>query len=543
MKVGNIYNCCKGFCMSNLRTELNKFKQERAVHINEAAYAWAENNIILINEKMDRRNVKRLSDAILKFDEKFGPFKDKIPAIASQLDTAENNLQLVLTGRVNDEKASDMLQQLSFLYRVFSDFFSVDLPIILNTNIFDTAKQNPDVRLDSLQPGEGSKYDPKIIRDTFRHSISPSKDELRLIRKIYSKRNIPLVDGLAIANQLLTLSYNDLQNLGGMEKVPMVATNEEPVSESVELNESILKEVDIQKLRKLNADMDRLKKVFQPFGQKVPSLDGVLKQMGDQLSQVQANAGSGAWDKVKGFFGGGVEKNILATHDIFKKFKEVAVEAMRMMDGANPNATLQDLLSDGEYGQRANNILNLLGKAVKPGIFGKSSIDPTTFKNEISQLTISEIDSLARGIELSPTDAVDPEISEPATPEEQPVDNTAAAQAAPIPATPRRNAGPVAPIELPAEKGTTIPPVAAPAPGAVTSPEIAPTPAPTADAAAATPPVDPAAAPVTTNPGTALSSDEVVQAISSKKKINPKLQKDLKAAVDWLSNNGFKVTQ
>lgn len=574
--------------MSNLRKELNKYNQDRDQKINEAAYAWAEKNIILINEKIDRRNVKRLSDAILKFDEKFGPYKDKIPALAAQLETAESNLQLVLTGRVDDSSASDMLQQLSYLYKTFSDFFGTDLPILLNTGIFTAAKQNPDVRLDSLQPGEGAVgHDPKMIKDTFRHSIEPSKDELKLIRKIYRKRNMPLVDSIGIANQLLSLSYNELQNLSSVEKIPMVATEEEPVQESMDLNENILHEVDLQKLKTLNADMDKLDKVFQPFAKKLPSLDALLDQLRGQVLQIQNGGKSGAWDKVKSLFGGGVEKNILATHDLFRDFKQIAQEVVKLMKGAQPNVPLQSLTSDEKFGRHAQNAINLLGKSVKPGLFGKSSIDPKTFQNEISGLTLSEIDSLARGINLAPTQEVNPNLdnpapeqtSEPADPYQvgdvnlqksptnsqngnpafagfpgmdangvplqydsngQPITNNQQ-PTAPLAPQNSRKRGPAEPIDLNTGDGQgTQGTENTPAPADATTTAAPGTQQP-AQPGQTVPDQQTQSEPVT--PGGNLTGDDIIADVLTKKKISKNMQNDIKAAADWLGKNGFKITK
>lgn len=531
--------------MSNLRKELNKYKETRDQYINEAAYAWAEKNIILINEKIDRKNVKRLSDAILKFDEKFGLYKDKIPALADQLEKAENNLQLVLTGRVDNSSASDMLQQLSYLYKTFSDFFGTDLPILLNTGIFSVAKQNPDVRLDSLQPGEGkSSHDPKIIRDTFKHSIEPSKDELKLIRKIYRKRNIPLIDSLGIANQLLSLSYNELQNLTGVEKIPMVATEDEPVQESIELKENVLLEVDLQKLKTLNADIKRLAQAFQPFAQKLPSLNDLLEQLKGQVLQIQNGGKSGAWDKVKSLFGGGIEKNILATHEIFVQFKQIAQEIVELLNGADQNIPLNNLTSDQKFGKSAQNAINLLGKAVKPGIFGKSSLNPKTFQNEISQLSLSEIGQLAKGIQLAPTQNVNPELNNTNAEQPEPYQvgdvniqsspNNKQVQEPPAPqqqtqviAQNSRKRGAVEPIDIGLDNQQQA---AQQQPSGATQ-----TSTPTN-----TPQPEPTNQPEQSASGN-LSGDQVVADIVAKKKISQAMQKDLKAAVDWLGKNGFKV--
>jgi hypothetical protein len=227
--------------MSQLREEYKKNQQHKEELIDEAAYKWVESNIVLINEQIDRRMIKRLINSITKFDETFGPYKSKIPALASQLDTAEADLQKVLTGRANDQKASDMLKRLSFLYNAFSRFFGRDLPILLSSHLFSAPRANPAVRLDVLQPKDGERYDPTAVRDALQHALTPGADDQKLIRKIYRSKNVPLVDAASISNQLLQLSFNELQALGEVgkgAKVPMVATDEvAPVGESVDRNQ------------------------------------------------------------------------------------------------------------------------------------------------------------------------------------------------------------------------------------------------------------------------------------------------------------------
>lgn len=522
--------------MSILRNELNKIKAEKEKYVSEAAIKWVEQNVILINEKLNRKGVKRLSDTIVKFDQDFGPFKTKIPAIASQLEDAENKLQLVVTGRANEQKASDMLKQLSYLYKVFSEFFSTDLPILLNTSIFAAAKQNPDVRLDSLQPEEGFRFDPAIIRETFKNALEPSTEEMKLARKIYSNRSIPNIDSKNISAQLLALSFNELQNLTNIEKIPAISTGE-TTNESVSLNEQLLLEVNVEKLRQLNNDMAKLEKTFQPFAEKLPVLNQLLDKMRDQMAQIQNNAGAGAWDKIKTMFGGGAQKSILSTHELFRNFKNAAVEIVKLMKGAPADVSFEELLDDEKLGGRAKNALDLLGKSVKPGLFGKGQIDPYVFQQEISKLTLDEIDSLARGIQLPNTDSVDPELENPnpeqtssAQPEQQ--YNVGDLQ---INQRKKVNDLQIDPNAIPKDDPFSV------APNTVAAQGGSEVPAVTTNNSQAQTDAQPTSVINNQQNVNSLTSQDVVSQLVQDKKISKKLQTDVAAAVDYLNNNGFKV--
>ena len=67
--------------MSQIRKEYSEYKHFKEDIFKEAAEAWTEENVILINERLNRNAIYRLNSAIQRFDNKFGPYKDKLPAI------------------------------------------------------------------------------------------------------------------------------------------------------------------------------------------------------------------------------------------------------------------------------------------------------------------------------------------------------------------------------------------------------------------------------------------------------------------------------
>lgn len=205
--------------MHTLKQEYQKNKEHKEKVVEEAAYSWVNDNIIIINEKINRTIVNRLTRSITRFDEKFGPFREKVPAVQDIIDKAEMGLQLVLTGKTSDSRAIDMLQHLSMVYNMLANFFSSDLPVLLRTPIFFSAKEEPEKRLDMIT---GPKYDPTIAVAAFETALRPSKEELKLFSKVYKNIPMPNLQPTEIAKQLLGLSFNDLVELTGIEKVPMV---------------------------------------------------------------------------------------------------------------------------------------------------------------------------------------------------------------------------------------------------------------------------------------------------------------------------------
>lgn len=231
--------------MSSLRKEYLEKKNKKNQITKEAAVAWVEENFVLINEKLNRKDVNRLIQSITKFEEKFGAHRDKLPAMATILDQAQTGLQLVVTGKTSDTRAADLLKELSVLYNLLSSFFSQDLPILLKMAMFKQAVENPTVRLDSLP---GATFDVKAALAAFENALRPSKEEMALYKRVYKKGKLPMVDAKEIARDLLGLSFDDLQELAGIKKVPMVVTQEDadnivaptsPDAKSPDANEEI----------------------------------------------------------------------------------------------------------------------------------------------------------------------------------------------------------------------------------------------------------------------------------------------------------------
>jgi ACT domain-containing protein len=210
--------------MSQLRKEYKEFKQFQEDIFKEAAEAWTEENVILINERLNRNAIYRLNSAIERFDNKFGPYKDKLPAIADILNNAENGLHLVITGKVGSRTTAQMLQRMSIMYNILSNFFSGDLGALLKTPAFRIAHEQADEKIDKIAD---RGHDIKAIRRTIASALKPNDQERMLFRRAYKSFDMPTLDWNMAAKQLSCLSCNELQDLAGIQRVPMVVVDEE----------------------------------------------------------------------------------------------------------------------------------------------------------------------------------------------------------------------------------------------------------------------------------------------------------------------------
>jgi len=209
--------------MSQLRKEYKEFKQFQEDIFKEAAELWTEDNVILINERLNRNAIYRLNSTIERFDNKFGLYKDKLPAIADILNNAENGLHLVITGKVGSRTTAQMLQRMSIMYNILSNFFSGDLGALLKTPAFRIAHEQADEKLDKIVD---RGHDVKAIRRTLASALKPNDQERLLFRRAYKSFDMPTLDWNMAAKQLCCLSVNELQDLAGIERVPMVVIDE-----------------------------------------------------------------------------------------------------------------------------------------------------------------------------------------------------------------------------------------------------------------------------------------------------------------------------
>ena len=215
--------------MSHLRKEYKEFKQIHEQNFREAAEAWTEENVILINERLNRNSIWRLNSAIQRFDNKFGKYREQLPAISNILNNAENGLHLVITGKVGSRSAAQMLQRMSIIYNILSNFFGGDLGALLKTPAFRVAHQRPDEKIDKIVD---QGHNVKEIRRNLAAALKPSEEERTIFRRAYKSFDMPTLDWNEAAKQLCCLSCNELNDLAGIQKVPMVVVDKENVDDT-----------------------------------------------------------------------------------------------------------------------------------------------------------------------------------------------------------------------------------------------------------------------------------------------------------------------
>jgi hypothetical protein len=275
---------------TEIRKEYSELKKHKAIIVEKSAYAWVEKNVVLITERMERKTIKRLIDSILKFDEKFSTVKDKIPSVGKILDNAETSLNLVLSGKTSDSRAEDVLKHLSIIYTLLSDFFASDLPVLVRAPMFKFAKENPKLRLDSISvPG----HNPKMLASAFEMALRPSKDEIKLLSKVYRGVALPSLNATAASNELLALTFEELLELSQIGRVPMVATEPsipskpeeslpltETINEATFLENIILSEQEgVDKLQTLIQNIDQVKKMIDSDPNLKAKLSGAYEKM------------------------------------------------------------------------------------------------------------------------------------------------------------------------------------------------------------------------------------------------------------------------
>lgn len=228
-----------GVClyMSQLRKEYKEFKQIQQENFMEAAELWTDNNVILINERLNRNAIYRLNTAIQRFDNKFGKYRDQLPAIAEILDKAENGLHLVINGKIGSRSTAQMLQRMSIIYNILSDFFGGDLAALLKTPAFRIAHEQPDEKIDKIVD---RGHNVKAIRRNLAAALKPSDEERTIFRRAYKSFEMPNLDWNMAAKQLCCLSCNELKDLTGVERVPMVVVDKSEEEKSTDSGEGVV---------------------------------------------------------------------------------------------------------------------------------------------------------------------------------------------------------------------------------------------------------------------------------------------------------------
>lgn len=207
--------------MTEIRKEYKNFKLINENLKNEVQQ-HVLSNVILINEKFDRTNLHRLNSSIQRFDQKFGPYRTKLPAISKVLNDAEKGLYIVITGGAGKKSAAHMLERMTLIYNILSNFFGHDLGMLLKTPLFRTAVAMPEKALNQI---EHPDHNQKMIKKVFVAALKPDRVERETFDRIYKSIPMPSINWNDCAKQLMGLCVNDLNNLCGIENVPAAVVN------------------------------------------------------------------------------------------------------------------------------------------------------------------------------------------------------------------------------------------------------------------------------------------------------------------------------
>ncbi len=270
--------------MSEIRKEYKNFKL-----INEEKLAetenWLSENVIFINERIDRGTLHRLNSSIARFEEKFGPYRSKLPAIAKVLADAEKGLYVVITGNASKKSAGHMLERMSLLYNIFSDFFGRDLTTLLKTPVFRAACSSPDNALNTIEHPE---HNHRMVKRCFVAALRPDRKEKDIFDRVYKNIPMPSMNWNDAAKQLMCLSVNDLRALSEVEKVPAVVVSDvEP--ETTTLQEQIMQDIEqrpeFQNLQRQLSEMMRLAEQYN-MDQRIKDN---MRKMSDDLIELIRN--------------------------------------------------------------------------------------------------------------------------------------------------------------------------------------------------------------------------------------------------------------
>lgn len=339
-----------------LRKEYEEYKAKTNQVIDESAVAWLKENVIYINESIDPKTIDKLNRKISKFDQIFDKFKEKVPALSIKLNEAELELQHYLTGTLSDKKAADLLEKLGYLYNIISGFLNSSLKVLLRTPILRAAKEHADVKLNVLDaPG----HDADIIRKAFGNALRPGHEEMALIKKLYRGKKIELLDENLIALQLLNLSYNELLELTGVEKVPMISaeplpsTSPETVSPELEApaseappgtaaapddflkedqeDQEALEEVQIFN-KPINTDLLKRVGVYSkalkalksaPLLSRMPNLEKSITDLDVAVNKALTSRTSGAMNKISSMWGGDMDSRLTKLNQYLSMFVKI----------------------------------------------------------------------------------------------------------------------------------------------------------------------------------------------------------------------------
>lgn len=263
--------------MSQIRKEHKEFKQiNEDLKNNITDYVML--NMVLINEKFDRTTLHRLNSSIQRFDKKFGPYRTKLPAIAKVLNDAEKGLYVVITGGAGRKSTAHMLERMTMIYNILSNFFGRDLGMLLKTPVFKTALAMPEKALNMIEHPE---HNQKMIKKVLLAALKPDKVENEVFDRVYKNIPMPSLNWNEAANQIMGLCVNDLNELCGIENVPAVVVNELP-SEKHEIMQEQVRAVETRpQFQAIQRAITQLLQIARE--NRLPNFERPIKSLSDEI--------------------------------------------------------------------------------------------------------------------------------------------------------------------------------------------------------------------------------------------------------------------
>lgn len=193
-----------------LKAEYNRRKTETKARELQEAKELLESSVLIV-EKLNTATIGRIVDAMNGVEEAIGPVLVKLPSLQKALDAAEAELSALIAGKGGNDprKTSVMLGKAMAFYQGLSEFLRDDLPVLLKSRMLAQAKAKPDA---PVGPG---------MAGAFKQALAINKAG-GFIKRLFSSTNVPYVNNDALSKELTTLSFNELQKLTMVGRMPVV---------------------------------------------------------------------------------------------------------------------------------------------------------------------------------------------------------------------------------------------------------------------------------------------------------------------------------
>lgn len=192
-------------------------KEEYAMKkVQEGARSFQETKQLLesyylIFERLDTGTIAQIVDSMGAVEDVLAPFLPKLPSIKTGLDAAEAELSKLISSSsgADPRKLAPMLGKALGFYQHLSSFLRQDLPVLLRSRLVAQAKAQPNVQVG-----------PKMV-PVFKQALTQEKTG-GFLKRLFSSSNIPYVNNDALAQELSTLTFDELTKLSQIGKTPAV---------------------------------------------------------------------------------------------------------------------------------------------------------------------------------------------------------------------------------------------------------------------------------------------------------------------------------